>query len=250
MPPLDKAKLYIQRMLRAAGRRIAPEEYDFDPAFFPLAQTVHGYTMTSPQRQYALYQAVQFVVANKIAGSFVECGVYRGGSSLLAALAFAELGDRRDLWLYDTFAGMTPPTEFDAKHNRSVESTAEYFRQSDAGDHNEWCYASLADVKQCLALANYPEDKVRYVVGDVVKTLAGNKPEQIAILRLDTDFYDSTKAELEQLYGLLSPGGILIIDDYGSWDGARKAVDEFNAALPRPLFLARIDETGRIAQKP
>ena len=111
-------------------------------------------------------------------------------------------------------------------------------------------YASLADVKQCLALANYPEDKVRYVVGDVVKTLAGNKPEQIAILRLDTDFYDSTKAELEQLYGLLSPGGILIIDDYGSWDGARKAVDEFNAALPRPLFLARIDETGRIAQKP
>lgn len=250
MSSFDSAKRFFKNHARRLARRFAAEVDDFDPRFFPLAERIQGYTMTSTQRQYALYEAVRFVVANKIPGAFVECGVYRGGSSLLAALTFAQLGDRRDLWLYDTFAGMTPPTEFDSKRNLSAERTVAHFENLESGDHNEWCYASLDDVKRCLALADYPEGKVRYVVGDVVKTLAETRPEQISILRLDTDFYDSTKAELEHLYELLAPGGILIIDDYGSWDGARKAVDEFNAGLPRPLFLARIDETGRIAQKP
>ena len=244
----DLQRLFAIRA-RNVARRFAGDTEDFDPGFHPHAAKVFGYTMTSVHRQHALYEAVKFVVANKIPGSFVECGVYRGGSSLLAALAFSEFGDRRDLWLYDTFAGMTPPTEFDSKRNLSAERTVEHFEKSNSGDHNEWCFASLDDVKACLALANYPTEKVHYVVGDVSKTLLDTKPGQIAILRLDTDFYDSTKAELEQLYDLLSPGGILIIDDYGSWDGARKAVDEYNVSLSRPLFLARIDETCRIAQK-
>jgi len=250
MPSLDSAKRFIRARVRLLARKFAPEVDDFDPRFFRHSEKIRPYTATSVQRQYALYQAVQYVVANQIPGSFVECGVFRGGSSLLAALAFSELGDRRDLWLYDTFAGMTPPTEFDSKRNLSAERTAEHFENLESGDHNEWCYASLEDVKRCLAIAGYPNDKVHYVVGDVAKTLAETKPGQISILRLDTDFYDSTKAELEHLYDLLAPGGILLIDDYGSWDGARKAVDEYLATLPRPLFLARIDETGRIAQKP
>lgn len=250
MSAMQDLQRFFAIRVRNVARRFARDTEDFDSGFHPHAAKVRGYTMTSVHRQHALYEAVKYVVANKIAGSFVECGVYRGGSSLLAALTFSELGDRRDLWLYDTFAGMTPPTEFDSKRNLSAERTVEHFEKSNSGDFNEWCFASLDDVKACLALANYPAEKVHYVVGDVSKTLVDTKPGQIAILRLDTDFYDSTKAELEQLYDLLSPGGILIIDDYGSWDGARKAVDEYNVSLSRPLFLARIDETCRIAQKP
>lgn len=250
MPALRNLQSFLEKQIRVVARKLTADTDDFDPGFHPHAAKVRGYTMTSIHRQHALYQAVKFVVANKIPGSFVECGVFRGGSSLLAALTFSELGDRRDLWLYDTFAGMTQPTEFDSKRNLSAERAVEYFEKSDGGDHNKWCFASLDDVKACLSLADYPGDKIHYVVGDVSKTLLETKPGQIAILRLDTDFYDSTKAELEQLYDLLTPGGILIIDDYGSWDGARKAVDEYNASLSRPLFLARVDETCRIAQKP
>ncbi|WP_423141285.1 TylF/MycF/NovP-related O-methyltransferase [Parablastomonas sp. CN1-191] len=245
------AKQRLVSVTRVLARRLTAETTDFDPAFFPLAAQVRGFTMTSQLRQYALFRAAKFVTAKRIEGAFVECGVWRGGSSLLAALTFKHLGDQsRDLWLYDTFAGMTAPTVFDAKPGKTPESTVVNFKAQQKDDHNAWCYASLEDVKGCLARADYPADKLHYVVGDVTSTLPGNLPGKIAILRLDTDFYDSTKAELEHLYALLKPGGILILDDYGGWDGARKAVDEFLAAQPTPVFLARVDETARIAQKP
>jgi hypothetical protein len=223
---------------------------DIDPEFYPFRDRIRGFTMTSLERQYALYKAVQYVCDFRIEGSFVECGVYRGGSSLLAALTFAERQDLRDLWLYDTFAGMTAPTEFDVKPGRTIERTSAEFAERQRDDHNDWCYASLADVKTCLARASYPAGKLHFVAGDVKKTIPGTMPDKICILRLDTDFYDSTKHELEHLYDRLVSGGILIIDDYGAWEGARKAVDEYFAVLERPPLLIRIDETARVAQKP
>jgi O-methyltransferase len=218
--------------------------------FWRYREKIQRYTMTSIERQYNLFKALNYVHRANIPGSFVECGVYRGGSSLLAAMVFADLGEKRDLWLYDTFAGMTPPTEHDFKRGSNLEATRQSFIQNQKDDHNEWCYAGLEDVKSCIATSHYTESLVHYVVGDILKTIPDQLPDRIAILRLDTDFYDSTKHELEHLYDRLESGGILIIDDYGSWEGARKAVDDYFDAVDNPPFLARIDETARIGQKP
>ena len=237
------------RLLRAAHNR-SKITSDMETDFWKYRNEIRQYTMTSIERQYNLYQSLQYVHRMKIEGSFVECGVYRGGSSLLAAMVFADLGEDRELWLYDTFAGMTAPTEHDIKPNSSLEETRQSFEAMQKDEYNAWCYAGLDEVKACLSRANYPQDRIRYVVGDVTKTIPAEIPDKIAILRLDTDFYDSTKHELEHLYDRLEGGGILIVDDYGGWEGARKAVDDYFATLSNPPLLVRIDESARMAQKP
>jgi O-methyltransferase len=239
----------LPKIARQSARNMAKKTDDMEADFWPYREKIRGYTMTSVERQYTLYNALHYVHENRIDGAFVECGVYRGGSSLLASLVLKDLNDIRDVWLYDTFAGMTPPTQFDLKPGSSVEATRQAFDERRRADHNDWCYASLEDVKSCLAIADYPEERVHYVVGDVMKTIPASAPDRISILRLDTDFYDSTRHELEHLYDRLAPGGILIIDDYGAWQGARKAVDEYFATKDNPPFLVRIDDTARMGQK-
>jgi hypothetical protein len=96
----------------------------------------------------------------------------------------------------------------------------------------------------------YPQNRVRFIKGRVEETVPGEAPEQIALLRLDTDWYESTQHELEYLFPRLAPGGVLILDDYGHWAGARKAVDDYIALHKLPLLLCRIDMSGRIAIKP
>jgi hypothetical protein len=199
-------------------------------------------TMASPSRLVATIAACKYALT--LEGDFVECGVWRGGNSIAARLIFDEARSGKLVWLFDTFAGMTAPTAEDTT-SFSEKPAAETFRERQADDHNEWCYASLEDVQR-----NFPTslERVRFVKGDVIETLKGELPEKIAVLRLDTDFYESTKAELEALYPRLVKGGVLIIDDYGHWDGARRAVDEYFANVPRPFFHAS-DYTGRIGVK-
>ena len=97
--------------------------------------------------------------------------------------------------------------------------------------------------------SKYNPKLIHYVKGKVETTIPEQAPKQISLLRLDTDWYASTKHELENLFPRLSPGGILIIDDYGDWQGARKAVDEYVANHAPSLFLSRLDYTGRISVK-
>jgi len=199
--------------------------------------------MTSPERMYALFEAVRYVVRAGIQGAFVECGVWRGGSSMCAALTLASCGDTdRELWLYDTFAGMSAPSE-----HENAKAHAKW-RRSQRDAYNEWCYAPLEAVRDSMAKTAYPSSRIRYVKGMVEETLPATVPSLIALLRLDTDFFESTLHELKHLWPLLAPGGVLLIDDYGHYAGARKAVDEFFA--DRPVLLSRIDYTGRIAIKP
>jgi hypothetical protein len=167
---------------------------------------------------------------------------------MAAALALMARGDtERTMYLYDTFEGMSKPTERD----RLVDGTsAQTVLDGEPHGTGFWCYADLADVKRNLATTAYPADKLVYVKGKVEETIPARMPERIALLRLDTDWYESTRHELEHLYPRLAPSGILIIDDYGHWQGARAAVDEYLERLDRPPFLARIDYTGRIAVKP
>jgi O-methyltransferase len=221
-----------------------PLEEDADYA--DIIARVRPFTMTSVERIGALVDAVRYVSSAGIPGAIVECGVWRGGSMMAAALALLETGDLRELYLLDTFAGMTAPSLDDIDHAGT--HAAGLYANSMAEDHNEWCYASLDDVRRNLLATGYPEEKCHFVQGDVLTTIPVADMPEIAILRLDTDWYDSTRHELAHLYPRLSKSGVLIIDDYGHWQGCRKAVDEYFA--DQPLFLFRIDYTGRMAVRP
>lgn len=207
------------------------------------------FTMTSPARMASLAEAVSYIHREGIAGDIAECGVWRGGSMMVVAHLLGDLGDTaRELYLYDTYEGMSEPTE----HDRDAEGvTAEEQLRGTPRGTGVWCEASIEDVRANLFATGYPQDQIHFVKGKVEDTIPGTLPGELALLRLDTDWYESTKHELEHLYPLLKPGGVLIIDDYGYWKGARKAVDEYLASLDEGAgFLHRIDNTGRLLIKP
>lgn len=202
--------------------------------------------MTSAERVFALRRSVRRVVTEGIPGAVVECGVWRGGSMLAAALTLAELGDTtRDLYLFDTFTGMPEPTEQD-RHGGELAATLLARSSPDS-----WvrAYSSLAEVRRTMRRSGYPASRIHYVEGRVEETIPDRAPESIALLRLDTDWYQSTRHELKHLWPRLSAGGVLIVDDYGHWEGARRAVDEWLAGEPG-LALEPIDYTGRLLIKP
>ena len=244
---------FALRRLRAKDDAPAePEQhafpFDFDEADKELYRRVGPYTMTTPPRVFALVRAVEYLASRGIPGALVECGVWRGGSVMAAALTLLRLGIRdRDLYLYDTFAGMPPPSEADT--TRSGESAADLLAQGDESSHI-WAIASLDDVRSAVLSVGYPEERIHFVEGLVEETLPSTAPPEISLLRLDTDWYRSTKHELEHLYPRLAPGGVLILDDYGHWQGARLAADEYLAENGVALLLNRIDATARIAVKP
>ncbi len=225
----------------------AAEPHNMDEAFFALQDRILPYTMTSPERMYALYNAVRHLVAAGVPGDVVECGVWRGGSMQTVARALLEHGDTsRDLHLFDTYEGMPPAGERDVRHDgRPAAELLETLPR----DSKTWAVASLEDVRAGFADVPYPGDRVHFVKGLVEETVPARAPERIALLRLDTDWYASTRHELEHLYPRLASGGVLILDDYGWWKGAREAVDEWLAATGERLLLMRAG-SGRIAVKP
>jgi hypothetical protein len=203
--------------------------------------------MVSAERMYGVYSAVRHITANRVPGAVVECGVWRGGCMMLAALALQEEAEERQLFLFDTFAGMTEPSERDTgPGGLKAISMWRNHRQTNGGN---WLAVPLNEVKVNLSQTNYPESLLTFVQGDVLRTIPEEAPEEIALLRLDTDWYESTKHELEHLYPRLAPGGVLIVDDYGQWSGAKDAVDEYLSTLDSPPFLMRTDYTGRMGVK-
>ncbi|MGB9853033.1 MAG: TylF/MycF/NovP-related O-methyltransferase [Candidatus Kapaibacteriota bacterium] len=197
---------------------------------------------------YALYNAVEYIVKSGITGDFVECGVWKGGSTMLMALTLLKMKEtNRKIYLYDTFEGMTQPTELDYEVSNNNARAIDVWQKYQKNDFNEWCFASLPEVKNNMKLTGYPENNLVFVKGRVEETIPKTIPFEIALLRLDTDWYESTKHELLYLYPLLVKNGVLIIDDYGHWAGAKKAVDEY--FYNKPILLNRIDYTGRIAIK-
>lgn len=240
-------------------------EYKTDHRYFktqlPVEWTQHerdlfayvkdrGLSMTYDRGLITTIDACRYIAQRGIPGDFVECGVWRGGNAILAALFFKQHGLHKRVCLFDTFAGMTAPGSADRNAATGEPAMREYEAGSRA-DHNEMCYASLDDVRANFERAGLLSAEVVFVQGDVTETLARaeNLPSQIALLRLDTDWYESTRAELEILYPLLVTGGVLIVDDYGYWTGARKATDEYFARLGKRPFLHYVDFTARAGVK-
>ena len=226
--------------------------YDIDNENIKIFEEVEYATATTLERVDALLNAVNYLENNKIKGDFVECGVWKGGSCMAMALKLMNKNSRtRKIWLFDTFEGMTDPDENDIEVEtgmRGKELLDNSARNSEK--YNMWAYAPLDEVKINMVKTRYPLDNIEYVIGKVEETLkANNIPEKISLLRLDTDWYESTKIELEILFPRLVPGGVLIIDDYGHFEGARKAVDEYFSQLSHNYFMHRIDYSARIIIK-
>ena len=222
---------------------------DMEPEFLEIWLACQSVTAASIERSYALYKAVEHVSRAKIEGDFVECGVWRGGQAMLAAMAFQRFGSPRRLVLYDTYAGMPRPSTDDFERGRFRRPALRKWERLRLGEYSDWVKAPLDEVKANMARTDYPEKLIRYVEGKVEDTLPSHDHREIAILRLDTDFYESTRAEMEHLYPLLRVGGVLLLDDYGHWAGAQKAVDEYFLDHPSPPFLCRPDYAGRTAIK-
>jgi O-methyltransferase len=215
-----------------------------------IIREVRPFTMTSPEKIFGLVNAVRYVIKNNIPGDMVECGVWKGGSVMAAAKALLGIGVKdRFFHLYDTFAGMTPPTKEDVTSYEPRTADKSYELHKAGGGVCRWAYAPLEEAKRNIFSTGYPEDKVRFVVGPVEETLPSQVPERICLLRLDTDFYKSTLVEMEHLFPRLSSGGVIIVDDYGHWQGARQAIDEYLAQHKVKLLLNRLDYSGRIGVK-
>jgi O-methyltransferase len=228
-------------------KKALPSDYDDEAK--EIVRAVRPWTMTGADKVYALIQAVRYVTRHQIPGDVVECGVWRGGSMQAAARTLLSVGDTtRELYLFDTFEGMPPPGERDIR--RSDDRSAEELMAEEARERSlVWAVATLEDVQDGFAQIPYPSERIHFVKGRVEETIPSDAPERISILRLDTDWYDSTRHELEHLYPRLSPGGVLLLDDYGYWEGAREAVDEFLEQTGERLLLVRM-ASGRVAVKP
>jgi hypothetical protein len=220
---------------------------DIDAQSREVIAAVRPYTMTDAEKLYALISSVRYIHGAGVPGAIVECGVWRGGSMLAAALTLRSIGvDHRDIYLFDTFTGMPPPSDVD---RYVTGGSARVHLQASGQQSPTWAKASLEEVERNLSASGYPRDRLHFVAGRVEDTLPANAPGDIALLRLDTDWHQSTRHELVHLYPRLVRGGVLIVDDYGEWEGARLATDEFLAEQGTELLLVRVSG-ARIAVKP
>lgn len=220
----------VMRSAAVGWNLISPSE------FSKLYRRVREHTMCSVARLHGLHQAVKWIAASHLAGDVVECGCARGGSAALMALSLRQLGEHRNLWLFDTFEGLPAPTANDPDYE-----IAELFTGS--------CLGQLDEVRE-LFRAQGVADGVRFVKGLFQDTIPRSPIERIALLHIDGDWYDSVKVCLDELYDKVVPGGIIQFDDYGYWKGARKAVDEFFAKRDIEVTLKRLDYSGRWLDKP
>jgi O-methyltransferase len=217
----------------------------FAPGFAEVYERCREYTLTPVKAMYAMYEAACHVTREDIPGDFVECGVWKGGSSMIAALTFARLNAaHRKMYLYDTFAGMPDKDKRDEDSGSGPFQIAMGITTFLRGGHSGIFYASVEEVKKNMESTGYPQELILLVRGLIENTVPGIAPEQIALLHLDSDLYQSTYHELAHLYPRLSRGGVLIIDDYENWKGSREATDQYFREQGISINLNPVGDTG------
>ena len=245
-------KKLIQKLIANAGYdivKISKNPFkDLDKEFNQIYKAASSFSMTSPERMYAAYQAAKYITQNNIPGDVVECGTWKGGSAMICALTLLHFNSKqRKIYLYDTYEGMSNPTEKDVSLDEM--SAFKNWNKINKKEEKIFCYSPLEEVKQNVFSTGYPSENFIFVKGKVEDTIPETVPEKIALLRLDTDWYESTYHEMKHLYHKLSKQGVLIVDDYGHWKGAKDAVDQFFEEINLKPLLNRIDYTGRIMIK-
>ena len=224
--------------------RLIPEASETDKEIIREALTM---SMTSVERLWALLQAVRYLEANGIRGDFVECGVWKGGSSFLMAKALQGLeSEERAIWLFDTFEGMVEPTEKDRALDGKAAGMLLDRDRDRREESNIWAIAGESEVRTNMAASGYPMRLVNLVKGDVKDSVRRGSLPTVALARLDTDWYESTKHELTEIMPRMAPGGVVIVDDYGHWSGSKQAVDEWLSEADWKPLVSRIDYTGRM----
>ena len=250
------------------------EMFEFPRDFFPIEMNdiqkkiireSEKFSMTGRIRMSLLLKIIDHINSHNIEGDIVECGVWKGGNLICAQKYLNYLKVEKKVIGFDTFEGMTEGTELDVQikqvkikdkndtkyieENRIASKMMKSIDKHKNDGKNIWAYCSIENVQKNIKNEINNNNKIKLIKGPVERTLLdkNNLPQKISLLRLDTDFYESTKIELEKLYPLLVKGGFLIIDDYGHWQGAKKAVDDyFESNLP---FIHFIDETCRLIIK-
>lgn len=177
----------------------------------------------------------------EVPGAFVELGSWRGGS---AAAFITNLNKVRDCWLFDSFEGMPEPTEYDTAGPKHATDYKHLGMPDDDAATFELCFNLMDNL-------DYPEGKINIIQGWFEDTfpLHADSIDKIAVLHVDCDWYESVKLSLETFYDKVVSGGMVIIDDYGHWDGAKKAVDEFLQSRNLDVDLIRVDNTGHYFKK-
>lgn len=228
---------WLHRRLARRGWTLV-KRVPFDPELRRLGRDWPwiGYTMVGRTRLDHLQACVERVLAEEVPGDFMETGVWRGGACLLMKAMLMANGDRhRQIWLADSFRGLPAPKD-----------------EADGWDLSGFSYlmVSADAVRENFRRFGLMDDRVRFLEGWFHETLPSAPVEQLALLRLDGDLYESTKVALESLYERVSPGGWVIIDDYHAWPGCRRAVDEFRRARDVREELGEIDGTAVFWGKP
>jgi O-methyltransferase len=203
------------------------------------------YSMTNFERMWSLIQSFHHVRQESLVGDFVECGVWKGGNIILLKKLIEKFNFKKNIYGFDTFEGMVEPSFYDVNYNnKSAKKMFDEHKKKDIG----FAMCSLDDVKRNIK-KNTKTNNIFLIKGKVENTLKNKKklPKKISILRLDTDFYESTKIELEILFPRLVKGGVLIVDDYGFWKGAKKAVDEYFCDYRQ--FMHYVDHSCRLLIK-
>jgi O-methyltransferase len=232
--------------------------HDLDDLEHAIYAEVAGQVAQSPESIAQTSRAVRYLVENDIAGDFVECGVFMGASivCMIRTLQATKMEDghiyrTRDIWLYDTFEGMPEQNpELDVFHDPAQYPLWDQIKRDDGSGGSNWVHGPIDSVKANVNRTGYPQDRLKYVKGMVEQTLPKWAPDRIALLRLDTDYYSSTKHELTHLYQRVVSGGVIIIDDYGAFKGCKQAVDEYIRENGLKVLLSRIDEHVRMWVKP
>ena len=242
LPFFIKLSRFQERFVTGIGGTLTKDK---EPRFFEVYEKCSDYTLTPITAMYAMYQAASYVSRAGIRGDIVECGVWKGGSSMIAARALMQFNslDRR-FYLYDTFEGMPEIDARDQDLGTGPFQLAMNLTTLLRGGHSGIFYASLEEVQKNMRATGYPPDRVVFVKGMVEDTIPGRVPHEIALLHLDSDLYRSTYHELTHLFPLLSQGGVLIIDDYGNWKGSRDATDRYFAEHGVSMLLNTIGDCG------
>jgi hypothetical protein len=251
MPDTGQA-LYLDLLKSCLTRTIFPDgsvnaELEptklFDPAarengrdWPTLAETMIGW-----KRLSHLETCVVEILDKAIPGDLVETGVWRGGASILMRAVLKAYRDvQRHVWLFDSFEGLPVPDP--ETYPRDKGDTFATF--------NSYLGVSLTTVRANFERYGLLDDQVRFVKGWFKDTISGAEVNSIAVLRLDGDMYESTIQVLEGFYCKVSPGGFVIVDDFGALENCRAAIHDFRRRHRITAAIETIDWTGAFWRKP